>query len=167
VPDDGQLARVPQISRYRLGVHGVCANCAHATEAQEVKDKGVDDFEWEGIFLLEQCLDEYVARPCGIGIRRHLLGCDLTQAVQCSGRVKDWDRDFGDNGGDNDGFTLRACAIGEHGEHDALEEGTGLVQGLLERIVQVHIQLVCFLDVVLYGWEEDGVEEDLCCLWFS
>ena len=124
----------------------------------------IDDLERERVFLLEERLDEDITRPSGVGVRRHLLGGDFTEAVERGGGVEDRDGDFGDDGGDDDGVALGAGSVCEHGEDDAFEEGAGLVEGFLERAVQVYVELMGFLDVVLYSGEEDGVEEDLCGL---
>ena len=71
------------------------------------------------------------------------------------------DGDLCDNRGDDGGFALGAATLCQHGEDDALEEGAGLVQGLLEGVVQVDVELLRLGDVRLDRGEEDGVEEDL------
>ena len=160
VPDNRQLAIPAQIACGGFRIHGL-RRSDNPAEAQEVEDDGVDDLEWERVFLLQEGFDEDVAGTCGVGVGGHLLGGDFAAAVQGDGGVQDGDGDFGDDGGDYDGFALGAGAVCEEGKQKALEKCAGFVERFLQGVVVVHVELVCLVDVVLDGGQEDGVEEDL------
>ncbi|KAH3913676.1 hypothetical protein HBI56_080460 [Parastagonospora nodorum] len=115
MPNNRQLPIAAQVARGGFRIHCV-RRSHHAAEAQEVEDDGVDDFEWERVFLLQKSLDEDVARARGVGVGGHLLSGNFAAAVQGDGGVEDGHGDFGDDGGNYDGFALGACAICEQGK---------------------------------------------------
>lgn len=64
----------------------------------------------------------------------------LTHLLQGSGRVDHGNRHVREDGGDDQGLLQGALSLTER-KHDALEEGGRLVEGLLQSMVVVIIQL--------------------------
>lgn len=116
----------------------------------EPADSGSDDIcsaAWEGGLV-----------GCSICNILKVATHKLTQTVQGGGRVEHRHADLGDDAG-NDGGLALAAALGDHGEDDALEEGAGLVEGLLQRIVEMYIELARLADVILHAGKQDRIEK--------
>lgn len=75
--------------------------------------------------------------------------------------MQDGDGDAGDDARNNMCFAEGAGAAGDEGEEKTLEEAGGFVEGLFERVVDVHVQFFSFVDLFADAVEEDGGDEVL------
>lgn len=58
-------------------------------------------------------------------------------------------------------FSKRAGSASDKGEQEALEESSGLVKGLLERVEEVNVELLGLIDILTNTVEDDHLEESL------
>lgn len=89
----------------------------------------------------------------------HVFGSvHLCDTLEGCGRVKHGNRDPGKHGGNDVGFADGA-ATHEQREEEADEEGSRLVETLLEGVEQVDIELLVFADILADLVEDDVLHE--------
>lgn len=161
VPNDRQLG--PHIAAVDAG-HGITllhGGGVDATESEKVEDEGINRLVGQGVLLLEQGLNEEVGGAAAFAVLRCLLGGNVAQALDGSGRVQNRHGDSGQDSRDDVGFADGAAAAADQREEESLEEGGGLVEGLLQRVEQVNVELLIFVNVFADLFEHDEFEESL------
>jgi len=121
-------------------------------EPDEVKHQGVDYPEGKGVFLVQQHPDEQAVDTRVL----HLRNLEKGRAG-----VEHRNTDFGEHTPNDRGLTEGAISCLADGEQDSLEKGRRLVERLLQRHVEVVVQLFRLLEVVPDSWEQNEVEETL------
>lgn len=139
------------------------AACLHRipTEPQEVENQRVNDLEWQSVLLLEKRLDEDICCATTLGPLGRLLCRDVAKSLQRCRRVKHWDRNSCENSRDNVRFSQSAHSTSDQREKESLEPGSRLVQSLLKRLKEMHVELFGLLDIFAHALEDDVLHEDL------
>lgn len=119
-------------------------------EAHEVEDKTVNNLEWQRILLVDEHLDE---DRSGSGV------VHFAEVEKGRGRVEDGDGDAGKDGANDLGLLEGAGAAGGEGEEETLEEGGGLVERLLEAVVEMDVELLVLVNVLADAVDKDQLEK--------
>lgn len=117
-----------------------------------MKDCGIHDAIRQSIPLVQKVTDEY-----GVSSR---IG-HLTDLQQAGGGVQDGNRAAGHHAAENDGLAQCAIAALEQRQNDSLHEGSRLEESPLQCIVQMHIELLIFAEIITNSWQEHQVIEPL------
>lgn len=132
-----------------------------AAEAKEVEDKSVDDLVRKSVLLLEESADEDVGGTTAFATVGCLLRGDIAEAFEGGGGVQDRDRNTDQNRRDDGSFAQCACAATNEGKEEALEECGRLVEGLLEGVEEVDVELLRFVNILTDSVKNHHLEEAL------
>ncbi len=75
--------------------------------------------------------------------------------------MKDRNRNPSQDGGDDMSLAEGACPTANEREQEALEESSRLIKSLLERVEQVDVELLGFVDIFANAVEDNHFQESL------
>lgn len=75
--------------------------------------------------------------------------------------MKYGDRNSSQDGGNDMSLAEGACSTADEGEQEALEESSRLVKSLLERVEEMDIELLGFVDIFANAVEDNHFQESL------